>query len=144
MANMKKGEDFLDAFDKRSLDIIKEEFENEGQWKKSGTTFFSTTESSIEPSFESDHKIDDYVKMYLKEIRYAKLLTKSKEAELAKRIETGDEEAKKILVQSNLRLVVSIAKRYVGRKVLFLDLIQEGNIGLIHAIEKFDYRRGYK
>ena len=88
--------------------------------------------------------IDDPVKMYLKEIGRVPLLSADEEVELAKRMEQGDESAKKRLAESNLRLVVSIAKRYVGRGMLFLDLIQEGNLGLIKAVEKFDYRRGYK
>uniref|UniRef100_A0A7V4DF16 RNA polymerase sigma factor SigA n=1 Tax=Candidatus Caldatribacterium californiense TaxID=1454726 RepID=A0A7V4DF16_9BACT len=87
---------------------------------------------------------DDPVKMYLKEIGQVPLLTPEEEVELAKRIEQGDQEAKKKLIEANLRLVVSIAKRYVGRGMLFLDLIQEGNLGLIRAVEKFDYRKGYK
>lgn len=88
--------------------------------------------------------VDDPVKMYLKEIGQVPLLTPEEEVELAKRIEQGDQEAKKKLIEANLRLVVSIAKRYVGRGMLFLDLIQEGNLGLIRAVEKFDYRKGYK
>ena len=88
--------------------------------------------------------IDDPVRMYLKEIGKVPLLTADEEIELAKRMEEGDEEAKHRLCESNLRLVVSIAKRYVGRGMLFLDLIQEGNLGLIKAVEKFDYRKGYK
>lgn len=88
--------------------------------------------------------IDDPVRMYLKEIGRVPLLTAEEEVELAKRMETGDEEAKRRLAEANLRLVVSIAKRYVGRGLLFLDLIQEGNLGLIKAVEKFDYRKGYK
>lgn len=88
--------------------------------------------------------LNDPVKMYLKEIGQIKLLTAKKEIELAKRIEEGDVEAKRILVQSNLRLVVSIAKHYVGKGLLFLDLIQEGNIGLIKAVEKFNYKLGNK
>lgn len=86
----------------------------------------------------------DPVKVYLKAIGKVKLLSASQEVQLAKRIEAGDAEAKKLLVESNLRLVVSIAKKYAGRGMLFLDLIQEGNIGLIKAVEKFDYKRGYK
>ncbi|MBO2531423.1 RNA polymerase, sigma 70 subunit, RpoD [Planifilum fulgidum] len=89
-------------------------------------------------------KINDPVRMYLKEIGRVPLLTAEEEVELAKRIEQGDEEAKRRLAEANLRLVVSIAKRYVGRGMLFLDLIQEGNMGLIKAVEKFDYRKGYK
>jgi len=88
--------------------------------------------------------LDDPVRMYLKEIGRIPLLTPEEEVELAKRMEQGDEEAKRRLCESNLRLVVSIAKRYVGRGMLFLDLIQEGNLGLIKAVEKFDYRKGYK
>jgi len=88
--------------------------------------------------------IDDPVRMYLKEIGRVPLLTSEEEVELAKRMENGDEEAKRRLAEANLRLVVSIAKRYVGRGMLFLDLIQEGNLGLIKAVEKFDYRKGYK
>lgn len=88
--------------------------------------------------------IDDHVKMYLKEIGKVDLLSAEEETELAKRMAEGDEEAKKKLAEANLRLVVSIAKRYVGRGMLFLDLIQEGNLGLIRAVDKFDYTKGYK
>lgn len=88
--------------------------------------------------------IDDPVRMYLKEIGKVPLLTAQEEIELAKRMEQGDEEAKKRLAEANLRLVVSIAKRYVGRGMQFLDLIQEGNLGLLKAVEKFDYTKGYK
>ena len=88
--------------------------------------------------------IDDPVRMYLKEIGKVPLLTADEEIELAKRMEEGDVDAKHRLCEANLRLVVSIAKRYVGRGMLFLDLIQEGNLGLIKAVEKFDYRKGYK
>ncbi|HHU33093.1 MAG: RNA polymerase sigma factor RpoD [Zhaonellaceae bacterium] len=88
--------------------------------------------------------IDDPVRMYLKEIGRVPLLTAEEEVELAKRMEQGDEEAKRRLAEANLRLVVSIAKRYVGRGMLFLDLIQEGNLGLIKAVEKFDFRKGFK
>ena len=87
---------------------------------------------------------DDPVRMYLKEIGKVPLLSSDEEIELAKRIELGDEEAKQKLAEANLRLVVSIAKRYVGRGMQFLDLIQEGNLGLIKAVEKFDYKKGYK
>lgn len=88
--------------------------------------------------------IDDPVRMYLKEIGRVPLLTPEEEVDLAKRMELGDDGAKRRLAEANLRLVVSIAKRYVGRGMLFLDLIQEGNLGLIKAVEKFDYRKGYK
>ena len=92
----------------------------------------------------SNAKTSDPVKAYLKEIGAIPLLTPQQEVEIAKRIEAGDQEAKQILIDSNLRLVVSIAKKYVGRGLLFLDLIQEGNIGLIKAVEKFDYTKGFK
>ena len=88
--------------------------------------------------------IDDPVRMYLKEIGKVPLLTADEEVELAKRIEAGDEEAKKEMAEANLRLVVNIAKRYMGRGMLFLDLIQEGNLGLMKAVEKFDYTKGFK
>ena len=88
--------------------------------------------------------LEDPVRMYLKEIGKVPLLSADEEIELAQRMELGDQEAKKRLAEANLRLVVSIAKRYVGRGMLFLDLIQEGNLGLIKAVEKFDYRKGYK
>src|SRR5436190_602691 len=88
--------------------------------------------------------IDDPVRMYLKEIGKVALLTPEQEVDLAQRMEKGDEEAKRRLIEANLRLVVSIAKKYVGRGMLFLDLIQEGNLGLIRAVEKFDWRKGYK
>ena len=98
----------------------------------------------IDLSVPEGVSIEDPVRMYLKEIGKVSLLTAEEEIELAKRMEEGDEAAKKRLAEANLRLVVSIAKRYVGRGMLFLDLIQEGNLGLIKAVEKFDYRKGYK
>ncbi len=99
---------------------------------------------NIDLSVPEGVSIEDPVRMYLKEIGKVPLLSAEEEIELAKKMETGDEEAKKKLAEANLRLVVSIAKRYVGRGMLFLDLIQEGNLGLIKAVEKFDYRKGYK
>jgi RNA polymerase primary sigma factor len=101
---------------------------------------FDLNDLSVPPGV----KINDPVRMYLKEIGRVDLLSAQEEIDLAKRIEEGDEEAKRRLAEANLRLVVSIAKRYVGRGMLFLDLIQEGNMGLIKAVEKFDYRKGYK
>ncbi len=98
----------------------------------------------IDLSVPEGVSIEDPVRMYLKEIGKVPLLTAEEEITLAKRMELGDESAKKRLAEANLRLVVSIAKRYVGRGMLFLDLIQEGNLGLIKAVEKFDYRKGYK
>lgn len=112
------------------------------------------TPAEPEPIDESDSKldlsvpegisIDDPVRMYLKEIGKVPLLSAAEEIEIAKRMADGDQDAKKQLAEANLRLVVSVAKRYVGRGMLFLDLIQEGNLGLIKAVEKFDYRKGYK
>ena len=113
---------------KPSIEIIEEEEEEE----------------EIDLSVPEGIAIDDPVRMYLKEIGKVPLLSSEDEINLAQRIENGDQVAKKKLAEANLRLVVSIAKRYVGRGMLFLDLIQEGNLGLIKAVEKFDYRKGYK
>ena len=99
---------------------------------------------NLDLSIPDSISIEDPVRMYLKEIGKVPLLSAEEEIELAKKMELGDQEAKKRLAEANLRLVVSIAKRYVGRGMLFLDLIQEGNLGLIKAVEKFDYRKGYK
>ena len=99
---------------------------------------------NIDLSVPEGVSMEDPVRMYLKEIGKVPLLSAEREIELAKRMEEGDEDAKKELAEANLRLVVSIAKRYVGRGMLFLDLIQEGNLGLIKAVEKFDYHKGYK
>ena len=98
----------------------------------------------IDLSVPDGISIEDPVRMYLKEIGKVPLLSADEEVELAKRMAEGDEDAKKRLAEANLRLVVSIAKRYVGRGMLFLDLIQEGNLGLIKAVEKFDYHKGFK
>ena len=100
--------------------------------------------TNFEAAMTKGITVDDPVRMYLKEIGKVPLLTAEEEIELAKRMELGDEEAKKKLCEANLRLVVSIAKRYVGRGMLFLDLIQEGNLGLIKAVDKFDWKKGYK
>ncbi|MCM3599547.1 RNA polymerase sigma factor RpoD [Robertmurraya korlensis] len=105
-----------------------------------GEEEFDLNDLSVPPGV----KINDPVRMYLKEIGRVDLLSAEEEISLANRIEQGDEEAKRRLAEANLRLVVSIAKRYVGRGMLFLDLIQEGNMGLIKAVEKFDYRKGFK
>ena len=101
-------------------------------------------EIEIDLSVPEGISLDDPVRMYLKEIGHVPLLTAEEEVELAQRMEAGDEEARHRLEEANLRLVVSIAKRYVGRGMLFLDLIQEGNLGLLKAVEKFDYSKGYK
>lgn len=119
----------------------KEEFEEEALAKQEASDEeFDLNDLSVPPGV----KINDPVRMYLKEIGRVDLLTAEEEIELAERIEQGDEEARKRLAEANLRLVVSIAKRYVGRGMLFLDLIQEGNMGLIKAVEKFDHRKGFK
>ncbi|MEA4988630.1 MAG: RNA polymerase sigma factor RpoD [Anaerovorax sp.] len=102
------------------------------------------TEVDLEATLPKGIAVDDPVRMYLKEIGKVPLLSADEEINLARRMEQGDEEAKKRLCEANLRLVVSIAKRYVGRGMLFLDLIQEGNLGLIKAVDKFDWRKGYK
>ncbi len=107
-------------------------------------TASSEPEEDLDISVPEGVSIDDPVRMYLKEIGKVPLLTPEEEIEIAKRMEQGDEAARQKLAEANLRLVVSIAKRYVGRGMLFLDLIQEGNLGLIKAVEKFDYRKGYK
>ena len=105
---------------------------------------YEKTAEESENSFTERGNAEDPVRMYLKEIGRIPLLSSEEEIELAKRMEEGDEEAKKKLSEANLRLTVSIAKRYSGRGMQFLDLIQEGNLGLIKAVEKFDYRKGYK
>jgi RNA polymerase primary sigma factor len=102
------------------------------------------TEEDLDITLPDGISIDDPVRMYLKEIGKVSLLSAEEEVDLAQRMENGDTEAKRRLAEANLRLVVSIAKRYVGRGMLFLDLIQEGNLGLIKAVEKFDYKKGYK
>lgn len=126
------------------------EISNESDDENRGTDDPDHRREQDEFTFEDDLtlppgiKINDPVRMYLKEIGRVPLLSADDEVELAKRIELGDEEAKRRLAEANLRLVVSIAKRYVGRGMLFLDLIQEGNMGLIKAVEKFDHKKGYK
>ena len=124
-------EDFDDLLD---LDADEEEFED----------IVKDAEEDTFEDIEKNMAIDDPVRMYLKEIGKVPLLTADEELELAKRMEEGDEEAKKKLCEANLRLVVSIAKRYVGRGMQFLDLIQEGNLGLIKAVDKFDWHKGFK
>ncbi len=120
-----------------------EEFDEEEDEKKSGVIIKSSGEIEVSDSAKNI-PTDDPVRMYFKEIGKVPLLTAEEERDLAIRIEQGDEEAKKKLCESNLRLVVSIARRYLNRGLSFLDLIQEGNLGLIKAVEKFDYTKGYK
>ncbi len=127
----------LDTLSSLNIEVIKDEPVPEVDLSKE-------EEPEIDISVPEGISIDDPVRMYLKEIGKVPLLSADEEIELAKRMEEGDVEAKRRLSEANLRLVVSIAKRYVGRGMLFLDLIQEGNLGLIKAVEKFDYRKGYK
>lgn len=124
-------------------EIIEEDLED-FQFTENDDEEEEEEEEGLEITVPEGISIDDPVRMYLKEIGKVHLLQGDEEIELAKRMEQGDEEAKKRLAEANLRLVVSIAKRYVGRGMLFLDLIQEGNLGLIKAVEKFDYRKGFK
>ena len=135
-----------DQFDKilETLESIGVEVVNELPVADADPVIDAPVEDDLDLSVPEGISIDDPVRMYLKEIGKVPLLGADEEIEIAKRMEEGDEEARKKLVECNLRLVVSIAKRYVGRGMLFLDLIQEGNLGLIKAVEKFDYRKGYK
>ena len=133
-------EDFLDL-DIDSEDELAREEEDE---KKSGVIIKASGEIEVTESGVKNIPTDDPVRMYFKEIGKVPLLTADEERDLAIRIEQGDEDAKKKLCESNLRLVVSIARRYLNRGLSFLDLIQEGNLGLIKAVEKFDYTKGYK
>ena len=128
----------LDTLSGLNIEVIKDEAIPEA------APVLEEVEEDYDISVPEGVSIDDPVRMYLKEIGKVPLLTAEEEIELAKRMEEGDEDAKHRLCEANLRLVVSIAKRYVGRGMLFLDLIQEGNLGLIKAVEKFDYRKGYK
>ena len=130
--------------DTEQMDKVYEFLESQGIDMIGNIDAEEEVEKDIDLSLPEGINIDDPVRMYLKEIGKVPLLSAEEETELAKRMEEGDEAAKKKLAEANLRLVVSIAKRYVGRGMLFLDLIQEGNLGLIKAVEKFDYRKGYK
>ena len=128
----------LGALEEMKIDVI------DGEIDKDIIDEEEDIDADIDLSVPEGVSIDDPVRMYLKEIGKVSLLTAEEEVELAKRMAQGDDEAKRRLAEANLRLVVSIAKRYVGRGMLFLDLIQEGNLGLIKAVEKFDYTKGYK
>ncbi|MBP0723576.1 RNA polymerase sigma factor RpoD [Bacillus sp. RG28] len=133
-------EEYYEQLGEQGIDLVGDADDEPGVRQLAKEEEFDLNDLSVPPGV----KINDPVRMYLKEIGRVDLLSASMEIELAKRIEEGDEEAKRRLAEANLRLVVSIAKRYVGRGMLFLDLIQEGNMGLIKAVEKFDYRKGYK
>ena len=133
----------FDAFEEMGVNILNDDFEDEPDIDDLKEVENLKLDEITETSYEGI-SVDDQVRMYLREIGKIPLLSYDKELELAKRILEGDEEAKQELAEANLRLVVSIAKKYVGRGMLFLDLIQEGNMGLIKAVEKFDYTKGFK
>ena len=133
-------DEFFEYLGEQGIDLQNESDEGPASPEAAKEEEFDLNDLSVPPGI----KINDPVRMYLKEIGRVQLLSAAEEIELAKRIEQGDEEAKRRLAEANLRLVVSIAKRYVGRGMLFLDLIQEGNMGLIKAVEKFDFQKGFK
>jgi RNA polymerase primary sigma factor len=135
-------DEFYEHLGDQGVELVGESEESDPNPKelKKDEEEFDLNDLSVPPGV----KINDPVRMYLKEIGRVNLLSADEEVKLALRIEQGDEEAKRSLAEANLRLVVSIAKRYVGRGMLFLDLIQEGNMGLIKAVEKFDHRKGFK
>ncbi|GIN20018.1 MAG TPA: RNA polymerase sigma factor RpoD [Bacillus bacterium] len=138
-------DEFYEMLSHHGVEVLEEDTDDDedpdvDEIEKEDEEEFDLNDLSVPPGV----KINDPVRMYLKEIGRVDLLSAEEEVELAERIEQGDEEAKKRLAEANLRLVVSIAKRYVGRGMLFLDLIQEGNMGLIKAVEKFDHRKGFK
>ena len=133
-------DDLYETFSNKGIEIVDDSNRAQAEMDEDK----AEEEVDIDLSIPEGISIDDPVRMYLKEIGRVPLLSADEEIALAKRMEAGDEEAQKELAEANLRLVVSIAKRYVGRGMLFLDLIQEGNLGLIKAVEKFDYNKGYK
>lgn len=132
-------DELYNAFHENNIEIISEDFDDADDTTDDGDAL-----SLEDVALPKNASINDPVRMYLKEIGKISLLSSDEELALSKRVEEGDEEAKRILAESNLRLVVSIAKRYVGRNLSFLDLIQEGNIGLMKAVDKFDASKGYK
>ena len=133
----------FDAFEEMGVNLLNDDFEEEPDIEDLKEVEDLKLDEITDTSFEGI-SVDDPVRMYLREIGKIQLLSYEKELELAKRILENDEDAKQELAEANLRLVVSIAKKYVGRGMLFLDLIQEGNMGLIKAVEKFDYTKGFK
>ncbi|MBT9172836.1 MAG: RNA polymerase sigma factor SigA [Syntrophomonadaceae bacterium] len=141
--NTEEIDDFYDHLSRMGVEVVEEIVELEPLEEES-VRVKEAPEEELELTFPEGISINDPVRMYLKEIGKIPLLTPDEEIDLAKKMESGHEEAKRRLAEANLRLVVSIAKKYVGRGMLFLDLIQEGNMGLIKAVEKFDYRKGYK
>ena len=141
--NPDKLDSVFDEFEKVGVDLLPDDFDEEPDIEDLKEVEELKLEEITENTFEGIN-VDDPVRMYLREIGKIPLLTFEEELDLAQKILEGDEEAKQKLAESNLRLVVSIAKKYVGRGMLFLDLIQEGNMGLIKAVEKFDYTKGFK
>ncbi|RQD76876.1 MAG: RNA polymerase sigma factor RpoD [Candidatus Syntrophonatronum acetioxidans] len=137
-------DDFYDKLANQGIDVIDELTNVEGKEDVPAPVDKEELDEALDLTVLEGVSVNDPVRMYLKEIGKVPLLTSEEEVELAKAMEEGDEEAKRKLVEANLRLVVSIAKKYVGRGMQFLDLIQEGNLGLIKAVEKFDWRKGYK
>ena len=137
------GDKVFDAFEEMGVSLLNDDFEEEPDIDDLKEVEDLKLDEITDTNYEGI-SVDDPVRMYLREIGKIPLLSYDKELELAKRILDGDEEAKQELAEANLRLVVSIAKKYVGRGMLFLDLIQEGNMGLIKAVEKFDYTKGFK
>ena len=142
-ANTEQIDKVFDAFEEMGVNLLNDDFEEEPDIEDLKEVENLKLDEITDTSFEGI-SVDDPVRMYLREIGKIPLLSYEKELELAKRILNNDEEAKQELAEANLRLVVSIAKKYVGRGMLFLDLIQEGNMGLIKAVEKFDYTKGFK
>ncbi len=142
--NQDQIEKVFDVMEEMGVDVLKDDFDDEpNEEDLKEVENLKLDEITQGDTFEGIN-VDDPVRMYLREIGKIKLLTYDQELDLAKRILEGDEDAKQELAEANLRLVVSIAKKYVGRGMLFLDLIQEGNMGLIKAVEKFDYTKGFK
>ena len=141
--NPEQIDEVFDAFEEMGVNLLSDDMEEEPNIEDLKEVEELKLDEITDTSYEGI-SVDDPVRMYLREIGRIPLLTFDQELDLAKRILDGDEEAKKELAESNLRLVVSIAKKYVGRGMLFLDLIQEGNMGLIKAVEKFDYTKGFK
>ena len=141
--NPEKIDEVFDEFEKGGIDLLPDDFDEEPDIEDLKEVEELKLDEITDNTFEGIN-VDDPVRMYLREIGKIPLLTFEEELDLAKKILEGDEDAKQKLAESNLRLVVSIAKKYVGRGMLFLDLIQEGNMGLIKAVEKFDYTKGFK
>jgi len=148
--DVSKVVDLYDVLSESGIELVETEEEgnslakDKGREEKGKKVYFPKKRLDLEVKLAKQLELDDSVKVYLREIEQIKLLSASQEMELVKRIQKGEHEVKKRLEESNLRLVVSIAKRYVGRGMLFPDLIQEGNMGLLRAVEKFGYKKGYK